>query len=155
MQPSAQFTDQDRSIRKLDLADAQMLFIEGHAGARVRVLTGGLWLTEPGRPVPRFLRPQEEVTLAQHGAVVLEGVGSSTIELAQPWYRWARGPHGLYGQAAPHRSSTRLLAQGLVLALALAIGVGLPDLLARGFHKAGDAASLAAAGAARPAPVQL
>ena len=156
MQPSAHFTDQDRSIRKLDLADAQMLFIEGHAGARVRVLTGGLWLTEPGRPVPRFLRPQEEVTLAQHGAVVLEGVGSSTIELAQPWYRWARGPHGRYGQAAtPHRSSTRLLAQGLVLALALAIGVGLPDLLARGLHKAGDVASLAAAGAVRPAPAQL
>ena len=114
MQPCAQFTDPDQSIRKLDLADAQMLFIEGQAGARVRVLAGGLWLTEPGRPVPRFLRPEEEeVSLARHGAVALEGVGSSTIELAQPRYRWARGAHGLNCEpGGPSRRSVSNVMSG-------------------------------------------
>jgi hypothetical protein len=157
MPPAVPFADQDRSIGEID--DAQMLFMECHPGARISVLSGGLWLTEPGRPVPRFLRPQQEVTLVQRGTVVLEGVGRSTLEIKQPWHRRERGPNGLYGlyehDAKLRRSSKRLLAQGLVLALALVIGVGLPDMLARGFHKAGDAASLAAAGAVRHSTVQL
>ncbi len=153
MQPRAHFTEQDQSIRNLHLADAQMLFIEGHPGARVRVLSGGLWVTEPGRAVARFVRPPEEVSLVQRGGLVLEGVGHCTVEVAQPLLRWTRGALG--HRATLRRNATRLLANGLVLAVALAIGVGAPEMLARGLQKTGDATSVAVAGAASQAPARV
>ncbi len=91
--------------------------------------------------------------LLQRGALVLKGVGHCTVEVAQPLRRWARGVLG--HRATLRRNATRLLANGLALAVALAIGVGVPEMLARGFQKTGDATSVAAAGAASQAPARL
>jgi hypothetical protein len=139
--PSA---DSSCQLRGVDLDDEQMLLLGGQPGARLRVLSGALWLTEPGHLVARFIRPREEADLIVGGEVVIEAVGQSRIEIARPRRAWARGLREI---GAP-----RLFAQALALTLALAIGAGLPDLLARGFPRsAGDAMLAAAAPQAAPA----
>jgi hypothetical protein len=133
-----------RQLRGIDLDDEQMLVLSGHPGVRLRVLSGALWLTEPGRFVARFVRPHEEVALTVSGEVVLEAVGSSRIEVARPQGAWRRG---LQQIGAPP-----LLAQSLAVSLALALGAGVPELLARGFQRtAADALLAAAASPAAPA----
>ncbi len=91
--------------------------------------------------------------LLQRGALVLKGVGHCTVEVAQPLRRWGLGVLG--HRATLRRNATRLLANGLALAVALAIGVGVPEMLARGFQETGDATSVVAAGASSQAPARL
>lgn len=142
------------TVCTVDLDHAQLLVIHDHPGTRVRVLFGGLWLTEAGRPDDRFARPGDELLLSERGRAVLEGIGQARLEIAQPASRWLGWLHERID--AMRHDMAWVLTRGLALAVALVLGIGLPDMLARGFQQAGGDGSVApAVAAASPAPMKL
>lgn len=76
-------------IRTFDLDHDQLLVLEDQAGTRVRVLYGGVWLTEQGRPDDRFALAGAELLLHERGRALLGGMGRSRLELTPPSRRWA------------------------------------------------------------------
>jgi hypothetical protein len=144
MNSTSQFADPGPQPRGIDLDDEQMLVLGSQPGARLRVLSGALWLTAPGHSVARMIRQHEAADLTVDGEVIIEAAGPSRIEIARPRRAWV---HGLEDIGRP-----RQFAQALALMIAVAVGAGLPDLLAREFQKsAGDAMLAAAAPQAAPA----
>jgi len=134
-------TRQPEFVRTIDLDHEELLVLQDRAGARARVLFGGVWLTEEGRPDDRFAHGGEELVLAQHGRTVLEALGRTRVEIFQPMRRAARWWHWRW--AALPRVTPAALVGGVAVVLSVVIGVGVPELLARGFQHAGSAASVA------------
>jgi Protein of unknown function (DUF2917) len=119
--------------RTVELAHEQLLVLDHRAGTRVRVLGGGVWLTEQGEPDDRHAFAGTELVLRQPGRALLGGMGRTRLELTPPqrvgFSAWRE-------RLAAFCSAARCRAvQGLALALSLMISLGLPDLLARGFQQ--------------------
>ncbi len=71
-------------VRTVDLDHEQLLVLCNRNGTRIRVLSGGTWLTEEGRLDDVHVRCGDTVTLTTPGRAVLEGLGRSRIEVASP-----------------------------------------------------------------------
>lgn len=74
--------------RTVDLGYEQMLLLESHPRTRVKVIYGGIWLTEEGLPQDVFAASGEEVALRSRGLAVVEGLGYARVQVME-------GPLGL------------------------------------------------------------
>lgn len=123
-------------IRTVDLDHEQLLILDHGAGGRIRVLSGGTWLTEEGRLDDVHARAGDEIRLTSSGRAVLEGLGNTRVEIALPqrggWLaRLVRAANTWrFGPAALALRSTAVV-------LSLVIGLGLTDLVARGLQHTG------------------
>ena len=70
-------------IRTVDLGYEQLLVIEAQRGALIRVLQGGVWLTEEGLGRDIFAEGGDEVRIEGKGRAVVEGLGTTRVELVR------------------------------------------------------------------------
>lgn len=97
-------------VRTIDLGYEQMLIFDGGPGARVRVLHGATWLTEPEVARDAFLGAGDEHALERAGAALLEGLAPSRIQIVESaragwlWRAWA----ALRRRVASHRTRAQL-----------------------------------------------
>lgn len=68
------------SVRTINLGHDQMLILEDPRTGRVRVLHGGVWLTEPGQPRDHFLRAGQEVPVPS-GHALVQAQGPTRVEV--------------------------------------------------------------------------
>jgi hypothetical protein len=132
------------TVRTFDLGHEQLLMLEGRAGTRVRVIFGGVWLTESGEPDDVFAFSGEEVALRHHRRTLLESLGASRIEVAEPAARRAthalargiamvaRGIARRLGALRPARAWTPQVPRGTLAVLAAVVGIAIPALVAVG-----------------------
>ncbi len=113
----------------IDLDHEQLLILDDQPGSRVQVLFGGVWLTEENSLEDRFAGSGQWLTLEAGGRAIAESRGPTRLRVFEParagWRRWRR----LADRVLPFGRAACAL-------LALSIGVGLPDLLAREMHRA-------------------
>lgn len=67
-------------VRTLHLDHDQLLILDGRRDGRVRVLHGGVWLTEAGSPDDTFLRSGQEAAV-QGRQAVLQAEPGTALEL--------------------------------------------------------------------------
>lgn len=72
------------TVRTIDLGYEQMLLLEGQPRTRVKVVYGGIWLTEEGRSQDVFASSGDEVALKSRGLAVVEGLGYARVEVTEP-----------------------------------------------------------------------
>ncbi len=141
------------TIRTVDLGYDQMLILEDRPGARINVLYGGIWLTEEGSRDDVFAYSGQVVALRSRRRAVLEGIGPTRVEVAEPavggtWGALAEkalaATHGLAQalRGAGHRSAGAM--RGTLSAVGLLVGVAVPALVVLGMT-ATSAASAALA----------
>lgn len=70
-------------VRTVDLGYEQMLMIESHPRQRIKVIYGGVWLTEEGVLQDAWLANGDEVALKSRGMALLEGLGAARILLLE------------------------------------------------------------------------
>lgn len=68
-------------VRTVDLGYEQLLVLESQRGAAIRVLHGGVWLTQEGLGRDVFAESGAEVSLKDDGRVVVEGLGTARLQL--------------------------------------------------------------------------
>lgn len=126
------------SVRTIDLDHEQLLVLDNRVGARIRVLSGGTWLTEEGRLDDVHVWQGDAITLTTPGRALLEGVGTARIEVMLP--RRA-GWLARVAQAvrAWRRDGVAPALRGAAVAFSIVVGLGLADGVARGFLHAGAA----------------
>jgi hypothetical protein len=69
------------SLQTIDLGYDQLLVLREQRGLKVRVLYGGVWLTEEGEPTDRFLSGGEATQVGRDGATVIEALAPTRLEL--------------------------------------------------------------------------
>jgi len=74
--------------RTVDLGYEQMLVLESHQRTRIRVIYGGVWLTEEREAQDIFAGGGEEVALKSSGLAVVEGLGRSRVQVVEPLVGW-------------------------------------------------------------------
>lgn len=72
------------TVRTVDLGYEQMLLLEGRPCTKVKVIYGGIWLTEEGSPRDVFAASGDEVALKSRGLAVVEGLGYTRVEVMEP-----------------------------------------------------------------------
>jgi hypothetical protein len=92
-------------VRTVDLGYEQLLVLESQRGAVIRVLHGGVWLTQEGLARDIFAERGAELPLDDDGRVVVEGLGAARVQLIDRAYfsstrKWL--------QAVGHRIATAL-----------------------------------------------
>jgi hypothetical protein len=123
-------------IRTIDLDHEQLLVFENRPGTRFQVLFGGLWLTEEACRDDHFAKAGESLSLHARGRAVVEAIGRSRVRVIEPARR--------VGDSLRHwlrRGSLRpdlIAARSVAVLLALALGLGLPELLGRSLVNATD-----------------
>lgn len=137
-------------VRTVDLGYDQLLMLDGEPGTRVKVLFGGVWLTEEGATQDVFAADGEEVALRTRKGALLEALGPTRVQVIEPRRgprRWLRtAAHALRerfaavlpalfaARAFGRRSLPQALPAKLVaLAIAIGIGMGVPELIAKQF----------------------
>lgn len=70
--------------RIVDLHRGALLRLEATAGARVQVLFGAIWLTEPRRLDDVFAASGDEVVLDYGGQVLIEAQGFARVIVSAP-----------------------------------------------------------------------
>lgn len=68
----------------VDLGYDQLLLLENRPRTRLKVVYGGIWLTEEGMPRDVFAASGEEVALVAKGLAVVESLGYARIEVTEP-----------------------------------------------------------------------
>lgn len=126
--------------RTVDLGYEQLLLLEGRPGTRVKVIFGGVWLTEEGGAGDVFAHTGDEVAVRSRRLSVLEGLGTTRLEVIEPVTRRR------FGALADRLGAvTRLLRRakslvsvpawspraprGTLAVLAAVIGVAIPALV--------------------------
>lgn len=71
------------TVRTVDLGYEQMLLLEGRPRTKVKVIYGGIWLTEEGSPQDVFAATGDEVALKSRGLAVVEGLGYARVEVME------------------------------------------------------------------------
>jgi hypothetical protein len=140
------------TMSTIDLDHEQLLVLQDRSGTRVRVLSGGVWLTEEGEPDDRFAWGGEELLLGARGRSVLEGIGQARIEVLQqplrPAQRLRERFAALRGRLAARRGDPSLaLVRSLAGVISLVFALGLPHLVARGLQQDAAMMPFAAPGA--------
>jgi hypothetical protein len=77
---------QPQVVRTVDLGYEQLLVLESHRGAVIRVLHGGVWLTQEGLARDIFAERGAELPLDGDGRVVVEGLGAARVQLIDAAY---------------------------------------------------------------------
>jgi hypothetical protein len=75
-------------VRTVDLGYEQLLLLESRPRTRIKVIYGGIWLTEEHRPDDVFAGSGEEVALKSRGLAVVEGLGYARVQIAEPPSGW-------------------------------------------------------------------
>jgi Protein of unknown function (DUF2917) len=75
-------------IRTVDLGYEQMLLLESHPRTRIKVIYGGVWLTEEGQLQDVFASSGDEVALKSRGLAVVEGLGYARVQVMEPPFGW-------------------------------------------------------------------
>jgi hypothetical protein len=78
--------------RTVDLGYEQMLLLESHPRTRIKVIYGGIWLTEENRTQDVFASSGDEVALKSRGLAVVEGLGYARVQVMEPtagWRAWS------------------------------------------------------------------
>ncbi len=79
-------------IRTVDLGYEQMLLLESHPRTRIKVIYGGVWLTEEGEVQDVFAASGDEVALKSRGLAVVEGLGYARVQVMEPPWDGGRWP---------------------------------------------------------------
>jgi hypothetical protein len=74
--------------RTVDLGYEQLLLLESHPQTRIKVVYGGIWLTEEGLPQDVFAGGGDEVQLKSQGLAVVEGLGYARVQVMEPRANW-------------------------------------------------------------------
>ena len=74
-------------VKTVDLGYDQMMVIESHRGSVIRVVHGGVWLTEEGMARDVFAQSGEEIPLEGDGRALVQGLGYARVQFVEP-----RGP---------------------------------------------------------------
>jgi hypothetical protein len=147
------------TIGTIDLDHEQLLVLQDRSGTRVRVLSGGVWLTEEGEPDDRFAWCGEELLLNARGRAVVEGMGRARIEVLQPPVRRAQRLRERLAAMRARFAAMRarfaalggapsvVLVRSLASVVSLILALGLPHFVARGFQQNAAVAPVAALGA--------
>ena len=69
--------------RTVNLNYDQMLMIESHPRQRVKVIYGGVWLTEQGQSRDAWMTNGDEVYLKTRGAALLQGLGATRLQIIE------------------------------------------------------------------------
>ncbi len=77
--------------RTVDLGYEQMLLLESRPRTRVKVIYGGIWLTEEGLAQDVFASSGDEVALKSRGLAVVEGLGYARVQVMEPPIGWNGG----------------------------------------------------------------
>jgi hypothetical protein len=135
--------------RTVDLDYEQLLMLEGQSGTRVKVIYGGVWLTEEGRLQDVFARTGEEVALQSHRVSILEGLGRTRLEVVEPvavsrmkavTRVIGKAARGLVRRARAFAAAPTWspdVPRGTLAALAAVVGVAIPALVTVGIAAAG------------------
>jgi len=128
------------TVGTIDLDHEQLLVLQDRSGTRVRVLSGGVWLTEEGEPDDRFAWCGEELLLNARGRAVLEGIGQARIEVLRPPLRPAQRLRERFAAlrerlAAPRGAPSLVLVRSLTSVVSLILALGLPHFVARSFQQ--------------------
>jgi hypothetical protein len=75
-------------VRTIDLGYEQMLLLESRPQTRVKVIYGGVWLTEEGLAQDVFAASGEEVALQSRGLAVVEGLGYARVQVMEAPAGW-------------------------------------------------------------------
>jgi len=139
------------NLSTIDLDHEQLLVLQDRSGTRVRVLSGGVWLTEEGEPDDRFAWCGEELLLNARGRTVLEGIGRARIEVLQPPLRPAQRLRERFAAlrerlAARRGDRSLVLVRSLASVVSLILALGLPHFVARGFQQNAAVMPVAAPG---------
>jgi hypothetical protein len=124
-----------QTIRTIDLGYEQMLLIEAHPQMRMRVLYGGIWLTEENRPDDRFLLSGDEVALKSRGLTIAEALAPSRVEVVDSdgqragerlrrWLAAAKAELARVAGVLPAR-----LTQGTLAVIGALVGIAVPAML--------------------------
>jgi hypothetical protein len=140
-------------IRTIDLDHEQLLVFENRPGTRFQVLFGGLWLTEEACRDDRFAEAGESLKLHARGRAVVEAIGRSRVRVVEPARRFGDGLRQSLRRWSP--SLDKIAARSVAVMLALALGLGLPELLGRNLVNAGDAVQTRVASSPSATPAIL
>ena len=124
--------------RTIDLDHDQLLVVQDRPGTRIDVYFGGLWLTEERQLQDRFVTPRATAQLEASGRAVMQASGLTRVRLIEParrlglggWWRLLHGHVRSVVAASP-------AARASVVLMAVVVGLGLPETVARGFLHAG------------------
>jgi hypothetical protein len=134
-----------------DLAAGELLAFDGRPGQRLQVLAGGLWLTEARHLEDRFAGAGEWLRLEARGRAVAEALGPSRVRLVEP------APQA-HAQARVRRwrlpRADALAWRSLAVVMSLLVGIGLPEMLARGLQGTALAPQAGVTAAAMPGAPQ-
>jgi hypothetical protein len=90
------------TVKTIDLGYDQILLLESHPYRRMRVLHGGVWLTEEGRTEDVFACSGDEVALHASHAALIEALGPTRVEIIDAvessWSKRLTGPLEAAGQ---------------------------------------------------------
>lgn len=78
------------TVRTVDLGYEQMLLLESRPRTRVKVIYGGIWLTEEGLAQDVFAASGEEVALKSRGLAVVEGLGYARVQVMESPSGWSK-----------------------------------------------------------------
>lgn len=70
-------------VTTIDLGYEQLWLVDSPAHTRVRVLYGGVWLTQEGDARDAVLSSGDEVALRARGLSVIEALGAARIEVIE------------------------------------------------------------------------
>lgn len=71
-------------VRTVDLGYDQMLVIESQRGAVIRVVHGGVWLTEEGLARDVFAQGGDELPIEGEGRALVQGLGFARVQFVEP-----------------------------------------------------------------------
>jgi hypothetical protein len=97
--------------RTVDLGYEQMLVLESHQRTRIKVIYGGVWLTEEREARDVFASGGEEISLKSRGLAVVEGLGRARVQVMEPLVGW----HYLAGVARSAKGALASWARRLPL----------------------------------------
>lgn len=120
--------------RTVDLDHDQLLIVQDRPGTRVDVYFGGLWLTEEHRPQDRFVTSQSPAKLQAPGRAVLQAIGKTRARLVEPAQRVGDGGRRLLRSPAVLKG---VAARAGIVLMAVALSVGVPEMVARSALQAG------------------
>ncbi len=138
------------TTRTVDLGYEQMLMLEGRPGTRVKVLYGGVWLTEEGWPDDIFAFTGEGVALRSRRLSLIEALGPTRVQIAEPRRGRAVAALGRWGAPMARRLRRMVrplarlrIAQGTLALVGALVGLAVPGLVLVGMSGPGTLALLA------------
>jgi Protein of unknown function (DUF2917) len=73
-----------RTVRTIDLDHDQMLVFENRARTQVKVLYGGVWMTQEGDPRDYFAGSGEEVAVRSRHRAIVEALQPTRVQISAP-----------------------------------------------------------------------